>query len=192
MSERLTTFLKTVNEFADSECQKLEKTATDFKEEHISEYKKQSDSKTDAYIQYETNRLLTTANKSISEYEASSRASLTALRSELADKVFCKVREKISEFTKSDGYFDFLKASLENAEKQLNGCGFVFLSPADMKYAQKLSAFTKAQFKEDSSIVLGGIKACDSGERVMADDTLDMRLETQKSVFSQKADLKLI
>lgn len=192
MSKRLTTFLKTVTDYADERCRELEKKANDFKDADISAYRKKAEKDNNAYIKYETDRLMTSVNRKISEYEAEKRKALTDLRESITAKVLNEVKTKLDEFTKSGEYFDFLTKSANSAKEALGEGAVVFLRAGDMPLAEKLEKAAGIKVKESDDIILGGIKAVDAAGLVMADDTLDSRLSLCKSHFAQKADLKVI
>lgn len=192
MSERLTTFLKTVSDFADAECSKLEYKAQSFKDENISAYKEEAEKKNKSNIEYESHRILTSANRKISAYETEKRTALIALRTNITEKVFDGVREKLCEFTKSQNYLDFLVESAKEAKKAIGGDITVFLRSEDMRYAEKIEEICGVKAEVSDKILLGGLRAASRDGSIMADDTLDSRLEIQKTVFAEKSALKII
>lgn len=188
MSERLTAFLKTVEDFADAECEELRSKAQSFKDDSINAYRKEAENKSRALCQYETNRISSRTGGEISAYEVEKKAALTRLRSEINEKVFNEVSEKINEFTKSPAYADFLKKSAAEIRAALGNDAVFYLRPADMKYADIFA--NGAPVHEDGEIILGGIRATDNSGSIRADDTLDARLAAQRTEFSEKSELK--
>lgn len=191
MPERLTIFLKAVSDFADARCEELENQAKSFKNESISAYKSEAEEKNRSYIEYETGRILSSVNRQISDYETEKKTALTALRSEITDKVFQSVIGLINDFTGSEKYEPFLLKSAEELKKSVGDGAVFFLRPADMKYADTLSQKFGAKIKEDGSISLGGLRASDKDSLVLADDTLDARLNAQRAEFAKKSGLKI-
>lgn len=191
MPERLTIFLKAVSDFADARCEELENQAKSFKNESISAYKSEAEEKNRSYIEYETGRILSSVNRQISDYETEKKTALTALRAEITDKVFKSVIGLINDFTGSEKYEPFLLKSAEELKKSVGDEAVFFLRPADMKYADTLSQKFGAKIKEDGSISLGGLRASDKDSLVLADDTLDARLNAQRAEFAKKSGLKI-
>lgn len=191
MQERLTTFLKAVSDFADARCKELENQAKSFKNESISAYKSEAEAKNRSYIEYETSRILSSVNRQISDYETEKKTALTALRSEITDKVFESVTKLINNFTESENYEQFLLKSAEELKKSVGDGAVLFLRPADMKYADILREKFGAEIKEDGKIVLGGLRASDKDSLVLADDTFDARLNAQRAEFAEKSGLKI-
>lgn len=191
MSERLTAFLKTVTDFADSQCSDIAYKAQSFKDENIFSYQKEAEKKHKDYIEYEIGKNLTTVNKTISDYEAEKKSALISLRSSITDKVFTEVKERIAEFTKSENYVSFLLKSAEMLKKAIGENATVLMRGEDMKYAEKIKAAANCQVKEDNAIILGGLRAVNSDETVIIDDSLEHRLDKEYKDFIKKSSLKI-
>lgn len=193
MSERLTTFLKTVEAFADEKCDAVRESTQKFKDESISAYRREAEKQTESYIEYETGRILSRVNREISDYEAEKKTALTKHRSSVTEKIFDEVKEKLSAFASSDEYIGFLKNSALNLKKAMNSETLTFyLRPADMKLADAVkAAVPEASLEADESIMLGGLRAVDHISGISGDDTLDSRLEESRRSFAEKADLKI-
>lgn len=193
MSERLTTFLKTITDFADEECKALETEAQSYKDEKISNYKNQAEMQNHSLIEHETSRILSRVNREISDYEAKKKASLTQLRSSITEKVFKEISAKINEFTASNDYEEFLVASAKALSDAMNSDEITFfVRPADLKYSEAIkNAVSDCAVQESDEIILGGLKAVDKTSRICGDDTLDTRLSIQRKSFAEKSDLKI-
>lgn len=108
---------------------------------------------------------------------------------DIADKVFDRVIEKIGAFTESADYADFIKESAKQTAKIIKADdAVVCVRKEDMKYADLIKDCFggHAAVEADSSIKLGGIKAASASLRLAANDTLDARLEEQKTMFFEK------
>lgn len=193
MSERLNIFLKTITDFADAECEKLEQRAQSFKEENISAYKKEAEEKSRSNTQYEKERILSRVNREISDYEAQKKSALASIRENITEKVFNEVKEKIEEFTSSPEYESFLIKSADNLKKAIgDGETVFFVRTADLKYENAIKSAVKGcTVLPDDEIVFGGLRAVDKTSSVCADDTLDSRLSAERANFVRKADLKI-
>lgn len=193
MSERLTTFLKTITDFADEECRELENKAQSFKDENISKYKSQAEALNKSHIEHETSRILSRVNREISEYEAEKKTALTSLRSSLTEKVFIEATDRIKAFTESAEYEAFLVKSAENLRKAMNCDGITFfVREEDLKYSDAVKkAVVDCEIKTDAEILLGGLRAVDKNDEICGDDTLDTRLSESKRKFAEKSDLKI-
>lgn len=191
MDERLDIFLKSVTDYADLQCKKLEKSAETQMQKEITEYKKQATEKVRSNTSREIGKIQSAAGVKAAEYESAKRLNLVKLRNELTDGIFSDAELKIKEFTASSEYPDFLKRS---AERLLHTVGteiILYIRPQDTEYANILKEIAvNAEIRKDSAIRLGGIAATDKAETMRADDTLDSRLSAEKKAFFESTDLK--
>lgn len=191
MDERLDIFLKSVTDYADLQCKKLERTAETQMQKEITEYKKQATEKYRSNTNREIGKIQSAAGAKAAEYESSKRLTLVSLRSELADSIFSDAELKIKEFTASAEYSDFLKRSAKSLLETVGSEIIFYVRPCDIVYADILKEIADgAQIREDSTIRLGGIIATDKNETLRADDTLDSRLSAEKKAFFESSDLK--
>lgn len=191
MDERLDIFLKSVTDYADLQCKKLEKSAETQMQKEITEYKKQATEKYRSNTNCEIGKIQSAAGAKAAEYESSKRLTLVKLRNELADSIFSDAELKIKEFTASAEYSDFLKRSAQNLLEVVGSEIIFYVRPCDTVYADILKEIAgSAGIREDSTIRLGGIIATDKNETLRADDTLDSRLSAEKKAFFESTDLK--
>lgn len=191
MDERLDIFLKSVTDYADLQCKKLERTAETQMQKEITEYKKQATEKYRSNTNREIGKIQSAAGAKSAEYESSKRLTLVKLKNELADSIFSDAELKIKEFTASAEYSDFLKRSAQNLLEVVGSEIIFYVRPCDTVYADILKEIAgSAGIREDSTIRLGGIIATDKNETLRADDTLDSRLSAEKKAFFESTDLK--
>lgn len=191
MDERLDIFLKSVTDYADLQCKKLERTAETQMQKEITEYKKQATEKYRSNTNREIGKIQSAAGAKAAEYESSKRLTLVSLRSELAGSIFSDAELKIKEFTASAEYSDFLKRSAKSLLETVGSEIIFYVRPCDIVYADILKEIADgAGIREDSTIRLGGIIATDKNETLRADDTLDSRLSAEKKAFFESTDLK--
>ncbi len=105
-------------------------------------------------------------------------------REELSKKIFSGVERRITEFTSSEKYGDYL-IDIAECEK-LSETAVVAVSPKDKKYGEKLKAKCGREVRQDESIELGGLMIIDSEQGLIIDKTFDSALEEQKKAFSSR------
>ncbi len=191
MSERLTAFLKTVTDFADAECSDLEYKAQSFKDKNIDSYQKKAEQKNIEFIDYEVSRIKTSVNKTISDYESEKKSALIALRAKITENVFNQVKNKLAEFKNSADYENFLLKSAKSLTASIGDDAVILVSTEDMKYAEVIANETQCKVKEDTSIELGGLRAINSDETIIIDDTFENRLNAEHQDFIKKSNLKI-
>lgn len=192
MDNRLDIFLKSVTDYADVQCKKLERTAETQMQKEITAYKKQATENSRTNTQREISKIQSDAALRASQYESEKRLALASLRNELSDGIFEETELKIKDFTQSKEYPDFLKKSAERLVQTLGSEIIFYVRPCDMIYSNIFNEITvNAKVYEDENIRLGGIIATDKADTLRADDTLDSRLKAEKKSFFENADFKI-
>lgn len=192
MDKRLDIFLKSVTDYAQTQCKKLERTAETQMQKEITAYKKQATEISRSNTNREISKIQSDAALRAAEYESEKRLSLAGLRNELSDGIFDEITLKIKDFTKSSEYSDFLKKSAERLAAVIGSEIIFYIRPCDMIYAGALNEIAEnAEIREDRQILLGGIIATDKNNTLRADDTLDSRLSNEKKAFFENADFKI-
>lgn len=192
MEKRLDIFLKSVTDYAQTQCKKLERTAETQMQKEITAYKKQAVENSRSNASREIGKIQSEAALKAAEYESAKRLALADLRNELSDSIFDEVTSKIKDFTVSSEYPNFLKKSAENLAEVIGSQITFYIRPCDMIYSHILTDIAEnAEIREDDKIILGGLIATDKAETLRADDTLDSRLKTEKKTFFENADFKV-
>lgn len=192
MDNRLDTFLKSVTDYADIQCKKLERTAETQMQKEITAYKKQATENNRINTHREVSKIQSDAALRAAQYESEKRLALASLRNELSDGIFKEAELKIKDFTQSQEYPDFLKKSAERLVQTLGAEIIFYVRPCDMVYSNIFNEVAKnATLCEDENIRFGGIIATDKADTLRADDTLDSRLSAEKKAFFENADFKI-
>ena len=134
-------------------------------------------------------------NRTVANERTQQRARLTDKRGAITDEVFGDAREKLTAFTESDGYADFLKKSAAGfAAVFPQGDVTVYVRPGDMRFADDIKKAFGRDCKVESSdeITIGGCRAGVAGGSTVADDTLDTRLEAQREWFLENSGMSVI
>ena len=134
-------------------------------------------------------------NRTVANERTQQRARLTDKRGAITDEVFGDAREKLTAFTESDGYVDFLKMSAAGfAAVFPQGDVTVYVRPGDMRFADDIKKAFGRDCKVESSdeITIGGCRAGVAGGSTVADDTLDTRLEAQREWFLENSGMSVI
>lgn len=116
-------------------------------------------------------------------------------RSEMVDRVFEKAAERLIEYTKTDAYQNKLLESAKAVAGVFgdNDCE-LFVNERDLKSADDIRAQFggNAAVAADDSIRIGGIKGSCRSLRIIADETLDSKLEAQREWFVENASLSVL
>ena len=134
-------------------------------------------------------------NRTVSANIRKARTNLTDKRAEITKKVFEDAKNKLLDFTKSADYEEFLKKSAHKfSELFPEGNAVIYVKSEDEKFAPAIkAAFAReCSVETDSSIVIGGCRCKVEGGSVVADDTLETRLDNQKDWFLHNSEMTVV
>lgn len=193
-SGKTSNFLKAINKYAEEQRTKIRNEAENFKKEEIE--KAESEILNDIYIliQKEMAEMKAEIAKEMSKKELDSRKNLFEKRNSITKKVFEKSKSKLLEFTKTDEYPKLLA-------KYAKAISSVLVEPGTIIYVRKedlcFSDTIKEAFGRDcnieikENIKIGGIYSYNPNMGLIADETLDSKLEEQHIWFAENSGLKL-
>jgi V/A-type H+-transporting ATPase subunit E len=193
--EKKDKFYIAINHYAEEQRKKIEEEIAAFKEKELSEAEIEVLTECYLMIQKEMAQMRTGISREMSVREMDLKRQLLEKRQKIADDVFRRAAEKLTEFTEAEQYADFLKKSAEQFSKALQGQDTViFIKPGDEKYEETIrNAFQHScSFQTLGSIRIGGIKARNSSQGLFADETLDTLLESQRDWFEEHSGMAVV
>lgn len=195
IEERFELIRQSVMAQAEEDAQKLREQAKEVRETAMKQAQKEVSRELGSWEQDETAEIRLAATRSVAQQENAKRRELLLRREELTGKVFQEVRQRLAEFVKGPDYAGFLEetaGSLSEKCKEYSGT-VVLLRQEDIPLGKKfISRFgADARVVEDESIKLGGIKVMNQSSGLFLDESLDSRLEDQKSWFYKNSGLTL-
>lgn len=191
---KTSSFLKAINKYAQQQSEAILQETEEFKKQEIEKATKEAI--TDAYNLIQKNISVEKA-KIVSEYakrEQESKSQIFIRRNEIVSDVFEKATNKLISFTKTDDYTDYLTKSANEIAAVFEGkeC-IVYIKNDDTDKAELIKSIIKNCTVEcDNSIVIGGIKAFCEQSSVIADNTLDSKLNEQYQWFCENSGLKVV
>ncbi len=187
-------FLEALKKYSEKERQQTLDEAAAEKAEQLKKADEKGKADADRYVK----KLISAKKVAItSEYSVKileSKGEVFKRRDEMVGEVFDSASKKLDEFSHSEGYREKLLAyAAEIAEAFGENSCELSIKPGDMKYADDIrSAFNSSvEIKEDVRIRLGGLRGFCPALKLVADNTLDSKLEAQKEWFIENADLKI-
>lgn len=193
--ERAAKFFDAITKDAEERHEEMTRKTRETVESGLEKAKTKAHSQAQAKIERERMLKEQEFNRTVANERTQQRARLTDKRGAITDEVFGDAREKLTAFTESDGYADFLKKS---------AAGFaavfpqedvtVYVRPGDMRFADDIKKAFGRDCKVESSdeITIGGCRAGVAGGSTVADDTLDTRLEAQREWFLENSGMSVI
>ena len=193
--ERAAKFFDAITKDAEERHEEMTRKTRETVESGLEKAKTKAHSQAQAKIERERMLKEQEFNRTVANERTQQRARLTDKRGAITDEVFGDAREKLTAFTKSDGYADFLKKSAAGfAAVFPQGDVTVCVRPGDMRFADDIKNAFGRDCKVESSdeITIGGCRAGVAGGSTVADDTLDTRLEAQREWFLENSGMSVI
>lgn len=188
-TSRLELFRQAINSQADAEAAEISRQAEDKRAALEKEKRERSAHEALSEIKAERSRIGTAFKKEISRCDYDMKRAVLSHRNDLTEQFFTEIRQKLSAWTNTPAYTEYLKTALKKAEEALGSTGIII--HARGKDIDAVTKLTTLSVEADSSIIIGGISAADCARGLFADFTLDSRLAEEMAAFSNKSELRL-
>ena len=187
-------FLKAIEKYAAEQRSKIESEAEEFKSKELN--KAEEDGLKEAYVLLQKKMLSinTSIARELSKAENASRKSTIAKRQEIEDKVFERAKEKLLEYAGTDKYITKLLESAKTVSEKLTADDVtLYVCERDLKLKDKIiSAFgRKCDVQASNEIQIGGIMGISRTVGLLADETLDTKLQNQREWFCENSGLTI-
>lgn len=187
-------FLKAIEKYAEAQRNKIQSEVDDFREKELNKAEEEGLREAYVLIQKKMSDINLEISSELSKAESASRKKIFVLRKELADKVFEDARKKLMEFTSSPKYISMLEKSAREISQYLQADDIILmLNPRDIRLKDAIiTAFgKKCQILESDEIEIGGIMGISRKLGLLADETLDTKLEEQHEWFYENSGLSI-
>ena len=193
--DKTSNFLKAIDKYAKEQPKEIKSTATAFKRKELQ--KAEAEVLRDSYIliQKEMAQMRKSIDSAVSKTEIQNKKELLTLRQELMEKVFINAKNKLIEFTKTEAYKDSLKKSIKKIASVLkNENTLLLVKKEDLIFKEEITkVFGKScELKESKKIKIGGILGLDENLGLLIDETLDSKLENERSWFSENSGMSIV
>ncbi len=192
--EKLSKFIQAINKDAEERRARILAESEAFNKAELE--KAETEALTDAYhlIQQEISKMRTGIRRELSQKELKLHRAALLKRSEITKDVFDEAAKEVEAFTRTDAYPLFLEGLAKDAAALFPKTGVtLYLRKADLPLAEKLCPLFEGgcQVKADDSIRLGGLRIECRAFGLMADETLDTRLDSQHVWFAEHSGLSV-
>ena len=193
LQRKLQKFQDEIMELAKEECAAIEQaTASDLDKQRAG-LRDSAEEAARRFLEAEIRSIDSAARTAAFAEKDRLRKELFAIREKYRDNVFTQAAERLTAFSSSDGYPDYLKKAAESARENpdLAGCT-VYLREADLPHAGAVRAILgDCTVAADPAIRLGGAVFASADGRVRLDLTLDSALEEQTQWFTSHSGLEI-
>lgn len=185
-------FLQAIEKYAEEQRGKLQSEAEAFKERELNAAEEEG--MRDAYLMIQktmadiNNRIAADTSRAIAE----GKQRVFKKRQEIEEAVFAKAQDKLLAFTESDKYAAFLTRCAVSISRVLKAEDVVlYVREGDLKYKKKLRDYfgQNCEVAASDAIHIGGILGHSRSMGLVADETLDTRLEQQREWFYEHSGL---
>lgn len=188
--EKEANFLNAITKDAQNRCDKIKSDVDRYISSELKSARKEAQLKVNEIKKTELGKFSDKNNAEFAAKEAQENKRLFDRRSEITDKVFSEAEKRIAAFTDSDRYLQFLVSSAESICTELGKDAKIYLRREDEKYADEISKLCGGvEYTDD--IKLGGCRGESADGKMIADDTLETRLEAEKEKFYKNSGLSV-
>lgn len=188
-------FLKAINKYSKLERQQIQNDIETVRDEELKKAEANGKKMARDFIAKEYSAVKTAVTGQYAVKNLEAQGKVYQKREEITNSVFEKAFAKLKDFTSTPQYKDLLiKSAKEIADIFKENSCVIFISENDNKFAQDI----KAQFsgevtvENDVAIKIGGIKGFCKDLKIVADNTLDSKLNSQKDWFTENSGLKVM
>lgn len=205
-------FLKAIEKYAEEQRNKIRFESESFKKQELEKAEAEGIREAYTLIQREMAAIRTEISSQLSRDEMASRKKIFEKRNKMTENVFEKVTQRLVEFTKTADYEKLMLESVKKIAQALKADDVIFLiKESDLKFADKIkvaytaerlkdkkladkikSAFSPScEVKPSKEIKIGGITGRSASLGLIADETLDTKLDGQREWFYQNSGLRV-
>ncbi len=205
-------FLKAIEKYAEEQRNKIRFESESFKKQELEKAEAEGIREAYTLIQREMAAIRTEISSQLSRDEMASRKKIFEKRNKMTENVFEKVTQKLVEFTKTADYEKLMLESVKKIAQALKADDVIFfIKESDLKFADKIkvaytaerlkdkkladkikSAFSPScEVKSSKEIKIGGITGRSASLGLIADETLDTKLDGQREWFYQNSGLRV-
>lgn len=192
IEERFRLIEQSVMAQAEDDAQKLRDKARELRETAIRQAEETVTRELGTRERDEAAEIRQKAARGIAQQENRQRRELLLRREEITRRVFDQVKNRLNDYVKSPEYPQFLEKTAKDLAGKCPAAGsVVLLRHDDLSMAKKLGGYFGGQVQviEDETIKLGGIRVMNEALGLFLDESLDSRLEDQKSWFYANSGL---
>lgn len=187
-------FLEAIQKFAEEQKNKVLSEAEEFKAQEIKKAEDEGLKEAFELIQKEMANMKSEIAKKTSKRTMEGRKKLFARRMEITNEVFQKVENKIIAFTKTSDYKEYILKSVKAIINVLKSDDItIYLKDDDIKYSKDIISVVgyKCVIEKNDTIKIGGLKGYSVSLGLVADETLDTKLESQRDWFTANCGIKI-
>lgn len=188
-------FLKAIKGYAKHQKNVMQGEVKQLKAERLREAEEKAKRDSELLVKEKLNETHNRLTAQLASQTQEGQRRLFIERSAMTEEIFREAADKLLQFTQTKAYPAKLKASAQAIAGLFGGKPCVlYLSERDMGEANGLKSLFggSAEVQADKTIKIGGVKGYCESMGIIADETLDSKLEAQREWFVENAALSVL
>lgn len=188
-------FLRAIKKYAKAQSTLLQTEVKQLKSERIKEAEETARRDSERLIKDKLHEKRNHEMAVLAKKTQEGQKELFVERTKMTEEIFSKASDKLIDFTKTDEYTQRLCNSAKAIAELFGDRDCVlYVNERDLGTAESFRDFFagKVEAKADKTIKIGGIKGYCPEMAIIADETLDSKLEAQREWFIENATLSVL
>ncbi|SCX29943.1 H+-ATPase subunit E/Vma4 [Ruminococcaceae bacterium P7] len=188
-------FLKAIRRYAKQQKSVMKGEVKQLKTERLKEAEEKAKRDSQRLIKDKLQETRTRQTAILAKKTQDGQRKLFIARSAMVEEVFKKAADKLVEYAKSDAYTSKLTDSAKAIADVFDGRDCVlYVNERDLGAAEGIKALFSGstEVRADKTIKIGGIRGYCASMGIIADETLDSKLEAQREWFVENAALSVL
>jgi V/A-type H+-transporting ATPase subunit E len=185
-------FTHEIERIGEQQIEALRKEMDEKKKSELKRITENIERKTRKYLNRELKNLNTDFSSEINRIHTENHRKLMEKREDLLETVFESVKERLSDFVKSDAYKMLLEKTVKETVAYLDTDGLTFMvrdNDDSIKSVLENTLSIKYEVKPSKDIIIGGFKVKSQSKGLEIDRTIDKKLRDQRDWFHANSGL---
>ena len=189
-------FLQAIKRYAEEQQRCSEIEAEQLKKEKLNNAKAKGKHDSEKYIKDMLEQKRNEETSKLATLIAEGRKKLFMERAEMTEEIFKMAENKLHKYSATQEYKNKILESAQNIAALFgNKSCVVYINEKDLASADKIKEIFNSNAEvlaDNKSVKLGGIKAFCKELSIVADETLDSKLEAQREWFTENSSLSVL
>ena len=188
-------FLKAIKKYAGAQKKAMEGEVKQLKSERLKEAEEKAKRDSEALKKQKLNEVHNSQTAKLATKTQEGQKQLYIARAQMTEEVFKLASDKLKAYAQTAEYRAKLNDSAKAVAELFGGkdC-IIYAHERDIAEAEQFKSLFSAgsEVKADKTIQIGGVKAYCESMGIIADETLDSKLDLQREWFVENAELSVL
>ena len=188
-------FLKAIKKYAGAQKKAMEGEVKQLKSERLKEAEEKAKRDSEALKKQKLNEVHNSQTAKLATKTQEGQKQLYIARAQMTEEVFKLASDKLKSYAQTAEYRAKLNDSAKAVAELFGGkdC-IIYVNERDIAEAEQFKSLFSAgsEVKADKTIQIGGVKAYCESMGIIADETLDSKLDLQREWFVENAELSVL